>query len=186
MGVDVRIMLPGDVRLRDVGNIIGILAGLPIETRHIKDTDTPYVTVNGVKVEGTVMIPEMAIINLTGKMVDGEERHYATYHYETEDSGVLMIPPSTEFWVAIGIELCKFFGGKIDYNDCDEGKWNRTFKKPRKKNNPQDNSAWAKFQKEILDLKPLTTKDLLRVQKYACYKKISLTEKVEKVDKVEA
>lgn len=179
MGVSTHIMLPNDVRIRDVANVIGILAGLPVETVYIKESNTPYAKVDGVKFESSNSFPEMVVIILKGKMIDREEHHHIYYHFENAGEGVLLNPPSTEFWIAIGTGLCKFFGGKIDYSDCDEGKWNKTFKKPRKSNSPERDEPWRKFEKAILDLKPLTIEDLLKVRKNAAYKKIDLTDKKE-------
>jgi len=170
MGVNAQVCLPRDVRLRDVSTAIGILAGLGIEwEKSGYDKDLMFLRVKGVQ-EKSGVCPEMVNIIISGELVDGEKNHFVNYFFESSDANfILLYPKSTAFWIAIGIELCKFFGGKIQFNDC-KGGWNRRYKKPRKKNNPDDGRPWTKFQKELSEIKPLTMKDLRRCDKYAAYK----------------
>jgi len=177
MGVDTRILLPADVRVRDVASVIGILAGLP-KTREVGSRgELKWVQVDGVKVEPMEGIPEACRITLRipphwGSMMDREDAHDVMFHFEpdTED-GRLMIPPSTPFWIAVGTKLCGFFGGKIDFDDCDSNEWDRRFRKPRPTNRPNDGLPWARFQQEMFDLAPVTTADLKRAYEKASYKK---------------
>ena len=82
--------------------------------------------------------------------------------------GIVMIPPSTPFWIAVGIGLCKFFGGKIEYSNV-KLKFDKTYRKPRAKNNPTDGKPWCDFQKDMMSIKPLTMKDLKTANKVAAY-----------------
>jgi hypothetical protein len=70
------------------------------------------------------------------------------------------MPRSTTFWCAIGKGLVKFFGGKIDYNDCDSKKVDFS-KKPfsDRINCPSDGKPWQAFQEKLWNLLPLTSKD---------------------------
>ena len=53
-----------------------------------------------------------------------------------------MSPPSTAFWIAIGKGLVDFFGGKLDYNDCDEK--DVDYRKPARKDiHAEDGDEWA-------------------------------------------
>ena len=85
-----------------------------------------------------------------GGMPEGQ---YVLYHFESKH-GRLLCPPSTRFWKAIGLGLIKFFGGKIDLNDCDEIDVDKVARK-RYRNNPEDGEEWDRFQRRILNLKPL-------------------------------
>lgn len=87
---------------------------------------------------------------------------WGTRRRRVETGGRLMMPPSTNFWVAIGKRLVQFFGGSIDYNDCDDVDVNfRRRNNPRHLNSPTDRDAWYKFQNRLLKLKPLTRNELV-------------------------
>ncbi len=169
MGVDTNIRLPEDVRVRDVAEAIGILAGL--KPRWADGDENKWVEVPGAKVEGYKDIPSCANIMLKGKMADGMDEHHVMFHYEPDapHGGRLLSPRSTPFWIAVGLGLAKFFGGSVCFNDCD-GKVNKRFKKPRRANNPSDGGPWHKFQHEMMAIKPLTAADPEAVRKFAAYK----------------
>jgi hypothetical protein len=159
MGVDCRIQLPDDVGVRNVAKAIGLLSGLEFE-KHFLGPSHEYVWsvhVPGVQV-GISGMPECCQIivrAIKNPLVDGEESHYVLYHFEPSEGGRLMLPPSTPFWCAVGDALIDFFGGKIDYNDCDDTDWDRAVPKPRGRNNPQDGEEWQRFQQELSELKPV-------------------------------
>lgn len=165
MGVSARIYLPNDVDARTLGRVIAVLAGDDFER-------SKYGAVNpsGLKVEGIKSIPGCCEITINGG-------HWCMYHYDIEDSNYrLLNPPSTPFWIAVGKKLCEFFGGKIDYNDCDERGCNKRWKKTRK-NNPSDDGPWDRQNNRIAKLKPITKKDLEMATKYAYYKVADVNEK---------
>jgi hypothetical protein len=85
--------------------------------------------------------------------------------------GRLMMPPSTPFWIAVGKGLCKFFGGRIDYNDCDSTDWDRVYRRPRKNNSPGDGEEWNDFQQAMFDLKPVSVKEMKEANAVAAYQK---------------
>jgi hypothetical protein len=175
MGVNSNIYLPGDVRVRDVGKVIGVLAGFKkrkIKLRHLSNDNSWYVDVEDVQIITHENVPSMCTIRLKGDiMIDGEDCHHTTYHFES-DRGTdrFLYPIASPFWIAIGKRLCKFFGGKIDYADCDKGGINATWKSPRKNNSPDDGRPWQKFQEEIFNLEPITMKELKWANKWAAYK----------------
>lgn len=172
MGVNSHIYLEKDVRVRDVADVMGILAGLKPCKTTFTTGDGWYTQVKGVKVE-TTTFPEMCTILLDGNMVDGEVFHYVNYFFESLFGNYrLLYPKATPFWIAIGVGLCKFFGGKIDYADCDEGNINARWKKPRKSNCPEKDKAWYVFQEEKFNVKPITEKDMIKANKWAGYKNI--------------
>ena len=172
MGVDIRLTLPGDVRVKDAAQVMGVLAGLPVEQVAIGSSPAIFVEVRGISIEGT-MFPETAKISLDGPMVDGAINHFVHWYFEG-DRGFerVCLPPSTAFWIAIARGLIDFFGGKVDYQDCYESEVD--YEGPaypfRESNCPTDGELWDVFQKRILDLVPLTAEDLNAVRSFAAYK----------------
>lgn len=177
MGVNTKIRLPHDVQVGDVARVAGILAGLPYEMydyieygkvkcRWVKVPLASVTTCNGT--------PTMCNVVLNAPTIDGEDSHHSYYHFEDTDvrssrEGRLFSPSSTPFWIAVGVGLAKFFGGTVDFNDCDEVRTNVSFPKPRRKNNPQDGKEWTKYQREMFAVRPLELRDLRRYQKKAGY-----------------
>lgn len=167
MSTNTRIILPTDVRIDDVATVIGKLAGLPAVK---KDSDKSFFTsINGVKIIPSSMA-EMAEIVLEGNMIDKQKKHFVYYFFEGEHGKREICPKSTAFWVAIGKRLVEFFGGKIDYNDCDNIDWDYESQIPREHNDPNDGKEWNDFQEEIYNLKPITKLELKEAQKFASYK----------------
>jgi hypothetical protein len=81
------------------------------------------------------------------------------------------MPRSTPFWIAVGKRLVQFFGGEIDYQDCDE--IDVDFARPSKSlkiNDPQDDDEWDTFQRRLFRLKPLMVEDIKDADQYAAYK----------------
>lgn len=180
MGCDCQIYLPRDVRLREVSTVMGILAGLPKEKVFFNDGANFYVKVKGAETKSTT-IPEMVEIILRAsddlKLIDESDYHFCFYHFENEDSKYISLnPPSTPFWVAIGIGLCDFFGGKINYNDCDDTDIDRTYKKPRTHNNPKNNDEYHKFQKQMWKLESLGIDELIMAKEHSAYKNLLVDE----------
>lgn len=170
MGVDTSILLPNNVRVRDVADVIGILVGKKAEKQYFNTSGSGWAThVEGVKVKPS-SIPECADINIEGPFSDdvipyrnGQVGLYVLYHFEPEYDGRLLYPRMSNFWVAVGKRLVQFFGGQVDYNDCDAVEINfRRRPKSRKMNAPSDGSSWYDFQERLLKLKPLTRDELER------------------------
>jgi len=120
MGVDTRITLPGNVRVQEVADVIGILAGLEPRKRRFDDKSF-HVTVPGVKITPThaPYVVEIQLVPENGALVDGEMYHSVLFFFEDKGTDKLMNPPSTAFWISIGRNIVNLFGGEIDYNDCD-------------------------------------------------------------------
>lgn len=170
MGVNAIIMMPADTRIKDVADVIGILAGLPAR-KEMLDSTAYACQVSGVKVKPSSMA-EMATIEIHGNLIDGETNHYTTWHWEP-DCGTgerLIYPRSNPFWIAVGIRLVDFFGGSIVYNDCGDMVPNYS-KKQAMTNNPTNGEPWQKFQDAKLAVKPLTQDELETANGFAAYKK---------------
>lgn len=168
MGVNTKIYLPGNVRVDDVAIVVGALAGLSLQQRSLR-TDSYHTDNNmycicpSVSVQTTSM-PCLAIINLLGGMVDGETQRNCYYHFECEprpESGVgggwrLLSPKCSSFWIAIGKGLVDFFGGVVDFNDCDDIDSDYVVSpKSDAYNSHHTDEQWAHFQKRLGELTPV-------------------------------
>jgi hypothetical protein len=169
MGVDCRIMLPPDVRLHDVADIIGLLAGCEKETITTKNGTYTRVKCVSIRTAGT---PTLASIDIAKPItLKGGDTAHVYYHFETDGNYRLMSPRSTGWWIAVGKRLVDFFGGEVDYSDCDEKEVDYKKPKPRKSNNPQDGAPWHKFQREKWATVPLTEAEVNECWTLAAYDK---------------
>lgn len=170
MSVDCCIWLPNNVRVRDVANVLGIAAGLFPSRVSISDNKGWYINVDGVSVSPSV-VPTLAEIALRGIMVDGENIHWVLYHFEPDRTGYrLLMPKSTAFWITCGCKLVDFFGGEIDFQDCDEFTCNyKKAKKSNINNCPSDGKAWSGLQERIEAVTPITQKELEHTSRLSAY-----------------
>lgn len=177
MGASTNIRIPKDARIGDVANVIGILSGLPLKWGGWHQDG--WVKVPGASTEGIVNIAACASIIIKASeerpLVDESMAHSVMFFFQPSSNECpstcnLMAPPSTPYWIAVGLKLCKFFGGSVKYNDCESLKAERHFKRVRSNNAPTSGAAWHNFQEEISRIKPLTVKDLERARKVAGYK----------------
>ena len=173
MGVDCHIYLPPNVCVDNVARVLGVLAGLPTRVKTFGDRPGDWTAdIPGVRVQSTA-VPTMMRIVLWGPLVDGTDGHSVYYHLETcGTEGLRMLHPrSTAFWIAAGIRLVEFFGGHVDFNDCDDAE--RDFERPHKtwrENSPQDGAEWTDFQNRVMALTPLTEGELRDADQHAAYK----------------
>jgi hypothetical protein len=161
MGVDCKIKLPDDVRVSDVAKAIGILAGLPATRWDIGDKGAYAAHVDGCDVKSCDPVPECAVINLPDRQV--------LYYFEWGSGGRGLMPRSTPFWIAVGARLCQFFGGEMDYDDCDEIACDFSCDKPRLCNCPEYGQEWQDLQDELLAIKPVTKEELKFAERLAAY-----------------
>lgn len=185
MGVDTKILLPAAARIQDVADVMGALAGFPMEKRyfaHIRENGRdsagwsaghPYGS-SYVRLTPIHNMVQCAYIHLDSSelgrvMVDGEREHQCMYHFEAGCNGErLLMPRSTDFWIAIGKGLVEFFGGTVDYNDCDDS--DVDFARPAQKDiHAEDGAEWYSMQARKLVVKPLTQVDLDAARKVASY-----------------
>ena len=191
MGVNVDCKLPADVQVRDAADVMGILAGLPMETKFVdgKKFGTTYSQHNsyermpGVEIKPT-SIPAMVDISLTGDMVDGEKQHFYYWHFEGQGGTRSFGPKSTAFWIAVCIGLVDFFGGELVYNDCSGSICD--YRKASRHSNDNEggrfdmgDDLYESMQDRKHNLKPLTLDDLKAVHKYASYQTPEIFEEKE-------
>ncbi len=155
MGVDCRIMLPGNVRIRDVMSVIGVAVGFQPTRRSLGKTG--YCTdVKGVSAEQPVgNMPDFFYIKFDGRHA------YWSYEPENNVGGRMIMPKSTAFWCLVGQRLVDFFGGKVDYNDCDDVEFDYV-KRNRgdARNAPTSDEPWMALQDRIAAVKPITREEL--------------------------
>ena len=170
MGLDTVIKLPGDVRVKDAANVIGILMGLaPVYDRA---GYAQWVTVPGVHVASIPSLPECCHIQISSAvpLIDGEDAHTVMWHFEpTGGNARLMLPRSYPIWIAVGRRLVDFLGGSIHYADCAGGEPDYAKTSPRNCNCPNDGDEWDDFQQEMFNIKPITKKELKQAEQWASY-----------------
>ena len=168
MGVDCRIMLPDRVRVRDVAEVMGALTGLPVGKRFFDKNNE----VQGwaAHVDGVIVRPSntSSLCEIQWTTPDNAT-HFVLYFFElSEVVGRLMMPRSTAFWIAVGKRLVIFFGGELDYNDCD----NKDVDYRRKRRTdcmPSDGKPWYRFQERILKIVPITEAEYANAAKHSAY-----------------
>lgn len=166
MGINCRIMLPDRIRVNDVAEVMGALTRLPVMKQFFQGQDRDWsVRVEGIKVQPS-SISECCEIQW---ITPDNERHFVLYHFEpSEVVGRLMMPRSTAFWVAVGKRLVDFFGGELDYNDCDRKSVDYR-RKRRTDCMPNDGKAWDRFQERKLKITPITDEEYADAAKHAAY-----------------
>jgi hypothetical protein len=173
MGVDVRVKLPTNVKIDNVAKVMGAYAGCPTSKSFFdRDPKDGWSTkVSGVEVKTTSM-PAMAEIRLTGTLFDGETEHFCFYHFEpSEGEGRLMMPRSTAFWIALMTKVVDFFGGAMEYNDCEsDGDDYVVPAKTWQENSPEDGEEWYNLQNRILNIVPVTKEEWRAANEHAAYK----------------
>lgn len=188
MGVDCNILLPHEANVESVANIMGVVSGLVPTKIHFSGNlgNDFYVQVPGAVIETNTksIAPNMLTIMLTapdGKtLVDGETAHMAYYFFQSginydDDihryryTGALLSVRSTAYWISVGKRLVDYFGGIIDYCDCDDTFIN--YRKPIKKVrcNPQDGEEYQQLHTNLLNMKPITELELMNNDEFAAY-----------------
>jgi hypothetical protein len=152
MGTDTKILLPPGTRLDDVVCVLGKLLGLPHEKRALSDvSDSYYYRVPGIDATGAGSSATLAIIKWAGSPIPVESvGRSVLYHFEGGPHGErLLMPHCCEEWQEIGRQLVTFFGGTVDYNDCDDV--DVDFSRPNQFPNgmPDGGPAWNAFQERI-------------------------------------
>lgn len=166
MGVACRIRLSPKVQIEDVATVISILLGNPKTKRELSEQCTTcevehHIIPSGIGSEcATIAIPA------------GTGLRQFLYHFEF-DSGETgargIMPTSTAANIALGVELVKFFGGDVDFNDCDEIDVDFSHQEAPDLNK-NDDANFISMEKRFFALKPLTGKQIKQYEKIAAYK----------------
>lgn len=167
MGIDCKCWLPYYVEIRDVADVIGACMGLEKQKKNLDD-EAWYSHVDGVFFESFSSLP--SCVNIVWKQPNGKCRN-VLYHFEPGGGkGRLIMPRSTTFWIAVCIRLVDFFGGEVDFNDCDYTDVDYAKPhRPLKEVCPVDDLPWQEFQQRKWDIPPLTQAELDAADKFASY-----------------
>lgn len=163
MGVSCHITLPDRVRVQDVAEVMGLLAGMKAEERPFTSSDGTYLQVPGVRVRST---GQAELCHITFEHED--EWYSATYFFEWEAGGRGIIVGSYPFWIALARRLVDFFGGSVDYSDCDDVDCD--YSAPEQPGiAARTDEDWHLMKRRKRELRPLTPEEIEAVGRAAAY-----------------
>lgn len=171
MGVDTRVCLPAAAKFRDVADVIGILLGQPFSEEKLPNSDGVFVKVEGVETKSSDAVIECAEITIPSK------DRWFFYHFEfsgpsyndhdTQVGRGLLLRSRAEN-IALGVALVKFFGGSVDFADCDDSECD--FAWPEQPDIRANNGeAWNNYHRRMLALKPITKAEIKQYESRAAY-----------------
>lgn len=179
MGVDCKITLPNAARIDDVADVIGLLLGCKGTLEPLDNNGSIHLKVAGVETKNS-SITGCAEINISNAPLGSGGKsgnRWFFYHFEwsgqnkgdyNTGQGRGIMPRSTAINIAMAKELVTFFGGSVDYNDCDDTEVD--FKAPEQKDiRACDGKGWDKFQRRMFAVKQLTKAQITACQKHAAY-----------------
>lgn len=153
MSNSTHIKLPHNVRIRDVASVIGRLLGCEAERAPLSGGESWYADVTGVSAVVTAGSAGCAWIEVLRPSASA--RSYL-YHFEAP-CGRLLMPTACAEAIALGKGLVDFFGGSVDFNDCDSAE--DDYVQPAKtdaENRPEDGAEWRSLQERIMAVRPMT------------------------------
>lgn len=168
MGVDTIIVLPAQVRVDNVAEVIGACIGLEREWMDL-DNGARSARVLGIKVSSCANVPTMAMIEWCG----GNEvwpTGSIGYHFEGggERGGRLLRPRSYPDAITLGHRLVDFFGGIIKYQDYD-GKIDYQQDWKIELCQASDGREWDDLQERIMAIRPITKEEVEQYSAEAAY-----------------
>jgi len=132
-----------------------------------------YAEVEGVRVASVEGVPECARIVVESPRA--RENKYLLWHYYADSiDGIQkggkgwheIIGGARALNMALFVGMVDFFGGKVDFNDCDSSEVDYSVKPKESiwghKFSPEDNALWDEMQYKILAVKPLTVADIAK------------------------
>lgn len=182
MSVDCHLYLPVDVTARDLEVAIPILLG----AEKFDDTSLGFhVTLVGVRKGDDgwkAFAKESGIESMSTfdwgklKMPLAPAGLWPTFHYIARRGNKvynMLHLSSSPTRIALAIRLAEFFGGIVDYNDCDEDGKELRFRRSRAVPNmlaDMEDEDYGRFQRALMALEPLTKKEIRAARKFAAYK----------------
>jgi hypothetical protein len=169
MGVDTRISLPSNVRVRDVAKVMAASLGCKVTRFAIPRSDGIFTECKDILIQSssTAGLCDIEFHNCTV----GPESQWFLFHWEFTGGRKGMLPRSTAINIAIGMRLVKFFGGSIDFQDCDSIQIDYIAgEKSNDENCPTDGREWDNLQKRILAIEPITDTEIQECEKFAAYR----------------
>ena len=168
MGFDCQYTIPAPARIRDVATVMGALLGCPLKKYELGEGGYSA-RIDGIVFRSYDDMPECVRI-VTPMPIGPWDSYEVLYHYEWDEYGNHgIMPRSRPINIALCIALCDFFGGRIDFNDCDHSDCD--YRQPTREDiHATDGQPWNAFQDRILAVKPLTKEDIKRCRDVAAYK----------------
>lgn len=172
MGTSTHIFLSVDTQLKNVLDVIGILIGQEKKEVYFdeyKKDKGSYCFVDNVATwvppddkkslyavyPQTTSNPSMVSIEIPKNKID-KMHHSGTWFFDSDEPNTVeIIGGCSEFWQKVGTELARFFGGWVDYNDCDAIEKDVKFTKPRKTNRTIKDKDFDTMRNDILKLEPI-------------------------------
>ncbi len=186
MGVDARISLPGNVRLRTVIDVMAKLLGAPVKKEDLNSRGHPgawYARADRGVVEYQIHDSMPECVGVTIHQIDsaliGQKSYHFLYHFEFggsrgRGSSRGMMSRSYASNIALYKRLADFFGGTVDYSDCDSNDCDYVVPaKTDSKNCPEDGDPWQNLQKRIMAIQPLTNEEIDALDHLATYNETS-------------
>lgn len=167
MGVGCQLTIPAPARIRDVADVIAGLLGFPVYKIPLGN-DGYAARVDGIQFLSYDNMPECSRI-ITPMPIGPWDVYETLYHYEWDELGNHgIMPRSRPINIALCIALCDFFGGRIDFNDCDDSDCD--YRQPAREDiHATNGQPWNAFQDRILAVRPLTKEDIERYRDVAAY-----------------
>ena len=172
MGVDATISLPPNVQVRYVAYVAGILLGLkperaPLNSGHVRSDGQPSY---GVRVPGVTLASCGSTVEMCDIVIGTPAPRSFFYHFESTGGRRSIRLQSTAENIALLCSLADFFGGVVDYEDCDEIEKDYVVPdKPDAENCADDGKPWDDMIDRVLAVKPLARKAIKKLQGRGAY-----------------
>lgn len=161
MGVDIRLTLPANVRVRDAANVVSKLVGYESTVTGDSGDEAIRFSDGDVHVDGMLDNVTMARLRWEGGTM--------YWFFEGEDGQRRVKAESTPLYCAIAKRLVDFFGGKVEYHDTDDRSYYAAPANHRVMNSPDYGVAWSAFIRRIHDVRPLTVDEVMGFNNVAAY-----------------
>ena len=165
MGIDADISLPPNVRLHDVAVVLAALYGH--EVRRSKRGSAQCI---GVALTSSSHVPQCAWIKIPPVPRFGRPAMQVLYHFELEKGRRGLGFRSWPLAIAMLKRLADFFGGNVDYNDCDSNA--HDYERPDRDdvaNCPDDGEPWEDLQDRMAAVKAVTREEIAECRRFAAY-----------------
>jgi len=151
------VYFPPNVKVRNVGTVLGALMGFTVVRRVLDSRDgSTFTQCLAIEIVGIESLPTCCYL----KWSHCNKQGFFLYHHEIDNPTSRMSKALTLYdgarWRAIAKKLVDFFGGEVDY-DSDDGIYSDYVveAKPTEEVSPSDGEAWEKLQERMVSAKPI-------------------------------
>jgi hypothetical protein len=171
MSVKTDLYLPGDAEIRDVADVAAILLGHEPKMKPLGGGfDSEYVEVEGVNVHGFKDLPGFAEIDIepTEDMEHGRSIFFS-YEVEGRPGERLAVLSADAEGIALFVKLAEFFGGTVDFNDCDDSEEDLKKPRPRGGNGTYEDGAFDRMQRRKMNVRSMSYSFVRSFEEQASY-----------------